>query len=693
MNRHVLLLFVGGILLFLLLAACQALSPQGGIQSRQADTNETATSTVTQTITVLPRGPGTGTPTATVPLTSTLTPTTTPTVTPTMTGVPTGSLPVVESPVLTPTARLTATVGTSPTACGSRSRLRVRANTLVYYCYTLENTGPISLTRHSLSDVRFGTLWADRIYPMPPGAVTDTVAGGLVLSHTVTGSLVNTATWTAVATAVSRSVVVSATALVAVITPTVAFTKSVGPPGEGCPQATAHALLAGEDARFCLTLQNTGNVTFSRHALYDPGLGIDATFTHTLPPGARLVITDGNAGEYQIAQPLTVRGVQTDVVNVAIYTGTTPGGITTTATASATVALGQAAIAVTKTLGTDPVSCGTATTLEVGATTGVYYCLTVINRGLVTFTHHLFREQELNIQGAFTHTLAPGQMLTLTNEVLVNRFGLPRVFGPLYPPINSVMRYTATNPAGYVATATALAVANVAGIPTSTPTPTSRSSSPTNTPFPTATPTNTPVPPTPIPTFTFTPAPSTPTPTPTRSYAISSLATPTPRPVSPLEVPAVDVAAIQAALLTLQAQSPLPTPPSAGGPPAAVPVTSAPEAAQPAPTVVIVVTSPPLPTQRPVVYPTPTPTPDYLLLAARVIDAAMATAGWIWFLLGTLIFFAAAGIMAGLSFRQQEAHRFELLEATPPEDDEEWGEDEEDVGPPDTDDNWPASLP
>ncbi|GIV78476.1 MAG: hypothetical protein KatS3mg050_2870 [Litorilinea sp.] len=679
MNRYALLLFAGGSLLFLLLAACQALSPLGTSQPRQAGTNETVTPTVSQTVTVSPTATVTGTPTAAVPLTVTVT--------------PTGPLPLVESPALTPTARLTATVGTSPTACGSRSRLRVRANTVVYYCYTLENTGPISLTRHSLSDVRFGTLWADRIYPMPPGAVTDTVAGGLVLSHTITGSLVNTATWIAVATAVSRSVAVSATTLVAVITPTVAFTKSVGPPGEGCPEATAYALLAGGDARFCLTLQNTGNVTFSRHALYDPGLGIEATFTHTLPPGARLLITDGNASQYQITQPLTVRGVQTDVINVAIYTGTTPGGVTTTVTASATVALGQAAIAVTKTLGTDPASCGTATALEVGPTTGVYYCLTVVNQGVVTFTHHAFREQELNIQGAFTHTLAPGQVLTLTNEVLVNRFGLPRVFGPLYPPINSVMRYTATNPAGYVATATALAVANVAGIPTATPTPTSRSSFPTNTPFPTATPTNTPVPPTPIPTFTFTPAPPTPTPTPTRSYAISSLATPTPRPVSPLEVPAVDVAATQAVLLTVQAQSPLPTPPPTEGPPAAAPIAPAPEAARPAPTVVIVVTSPPLPTQRPVVYPTPTPTPDYLLLAARVIDAAVATAGWIWFLVGTLIFFAAAGIMAGLSFRQQEAHRFDLLEAAPPEDEEEWDADDEDVGPPEMDDNWPASLP
>jgi hypothetical protein len=101
----------------------------------------------------------------------------------------------------------------------------------------------------------------------------------------------------------------------------------------------------------------------------------------------------------------------------------------------------------------------------------------------------------------------------------------------------------------------------------------------------------------------------------------------------------------------------------------------------------------PTPTQRPIEYPTPTPTPDYLLALARIVDSAAAAAGWLWFLIGSLVFFAAAGLIAGLGFHQQERRRFELFESADETFDFEIPPDEGERHAPGDDDDWPASLP
>ena len=49
-------------------------------------------------------------------------------------------------------------------------------------------------------------------------------------------------------------------------------------------------------------------------------------------------------------------------------------------------------------------------------------------------------------------------------------------------------------------------------------------------------------------------------------------------------------------------------------------------------------------------------------------------AGWVWFLLGSLVFFTAAGVMAGVVLRYRDDERFtdfDLIEAEEIDDDEE----------------------
>jgi hypothetical protein len=193
---------------------------------------------------------------------------------------------------------------------------------------------------------------------------------------------------------------------------------------------------------------------------------------------------------------------------------------------------------------------------------------------------------------------------------------------------------------------------------------------------PSATPTETPTPTvTPTPTSTQTPTPTpTETPTPTDTYA----APPTPTQAS--TPTATDVTAAVA----------------------------------------------PLPPDRPLEQPTPLPPGSYLGYLSRMFNAFMLTAGWLWFLCGSVLFFISAGVATGFYFRQQERNRYQLLSV--PDDEyvepgsgpDTWGAAQleyrwaiEDGAtspgatgssrssqslPPDStdvsrDDNWPASLP
>jgi hypothetical protein len=94
-------------------------------------------------------------------------------------------------------------------------------------------------------------------------------------------------------------------------------------------------------------------------------------------------------------------------------------------------------------------------------------------------------------------------------------------------------------------------------------------------------------------------------------------------------------------------------------------------------------------------------TPDSISLFSQIVNASVAAAAWIWFAVGSLLFFTVAGIVAGLSFRQQEQRRYRLYE------DAQRGANVAPAAPAtpattsrqsanpvsEDDDHWPASLP
>lgn len=99
--------------------------------------------------------------------------------------------------VLSPAITLTKTVGTVPGVCATTDEIEVDSGTVVYYCYTVENTGDVALALHDLEDDQLGILLDGFAYDLAPGASVDTVTAGLTLSATITSTITNTAVWTA----------------------------------------------------------------------------------------------------------------------------------------------------------------------------------------------------------------------------------------------------------------------------------------------------------------------------------------------------------------------------------------------------------------------------------------------------------------------------------------------------------------
>ena len=120
----------------------------------------------------------------------------------------------------TPSLSLTKTVGTLPNTCALTNEITVTAGTPVYYCYTLTNTGKISLVTHTLVDDKLGVLLNDVVINLAPGASTFVTAPATIQITTT-----NVATWTA-RPPVGPPIVITTTAKVRV--PPVQATAALG---------------------------------------------------------------------------------------------------------------------------------------------------------------------------------------------------------------------------------------------------------------------------------------------------------------------------------------------------------------------------------------------------------------------------------------------------------------------------------
>ncbi len=178
------------------------------------------------------------------------------------------------------------------------------------------------------------------------------------------------------------------------------------------------------------------------------------------------------------------------------------------------------------------------------------------------------------------------------------------------------------------------------------------------------------------------------TPTATEPPAVTPPPTATPTPVPPTPTPIAPTATPTEARVPVPVDTPTPVPPASPTPEEA----SAPAVATATPTADPLLMLPPV--DRPAVSPTPEPTPD-LWTFLVVLGGQLAQAGaWVWFLVGSLIFFVIAGLVAGLSFAWAEEHRYQVYRVIPLVEETQEEEPSPPGGRPDAaEDGWPPSLP
>ena len=100
-----------------------------------------------------------------------------------------------------PEITLEKTVGTVSGACAATDAITVDVGTPVTYCYTVTNTGNVTLTTHTLVDDQLGVLLENEPLELEPGESAIVTVDDVVLDSTTT----NTATWTATDDVVTTS--------------------------------------------------------------------------------------------------------------------------------------------------------------------------------------------------------------------------------------------------------------------------------------------------------------------------------------------------------------------------------------------------------------------------------------------------------------------------------------------------------
>ncbi len=308
-----------------------------------------------------------------------------------------------------PSITLEKTVGVDPKTCSATDEIALPpGGGNVTYCYTVENTGNITLNLHDLSDSELGSIFSGLNYALSPGA-----SAFVTQTTTINTNTVNAATWTAYnpsAPSVQASDV--ATVTVEAIAPSITLEKTVGVDPKTCSATDEIALPpGGGNVTYCYTVENTGNITLNLHDLSDSELGsIFSGLNYALSPGASAFVTQTTT-------------INTNTVNAATWTAYNPSAPSVQASDVATVTVEAIAPSITleKTVGVDPKTCSATDEIALPPGGGnVTYCYTVENTGNITLNLHDLSDSELgSVFSGLDYALSPGASAFLTQTVTI----------------------------------------------------------------------------------------------------------------------------------------------------------------------------------------------------------------------------------------------------------------------------------
>ncbi|MCB0063020.1 MAG: hypothetical protein KDE19_12935 [Caldilineaceae bacterium] len=603
-------------------------------------------------------------------------------------------------------------VGTNAATCATEDGIAVTSGTTVYYCITITRTGTLTVAQYEIEAPAVGatfsvtgTASAEPIQLTALDVRTNYPPN--LLEKVVTEPFTNVVTVTA---RTPDGVVLTDSAVTQAVVGTVAATPkyTVGTNPGACAPTNTVSIVSNTPVYYCIQLTNTGTLPLERHEitaqLNNTQVLFESVYTQTLGVGETLVLTQ--AFDSRLARSVTAN--ETSQLTIVSYTA---NGVPVSTQASATVSVGSMSFNFNKYAQVNGSSCTVSSSLTVTTQQDFYYCVIIRNTGQVSLTNFTISEPApTNINVSFDYTLGIGQVITLTNASAPS-FGLGSFLGPFRTPgSNSPTMTIVGRTAAGASTPVTQFFQIIANTPTFTPVPVATSTYtpiPTNTPTPTTTPT---VPPTPTPTQVVVSN----LPTATDPFEIGSLENPTPtavqgsgnafesppeQPNSPLETPTpfVDVAATDIAVTSIAATNEAINAAAATeaaatavalAAEAATATTQALDSAATQTALALIPTETPIPLPTDTATPTETPIPQaaaipldsatgggatggspfddetaansLVMLLMTSFATSTVTLGWIWFLVGSVIFFAVAGMFAGLSFRQQEAERYQV---------------------------------
>ncbi|MFN8494101.1 MAG: SdrD B-like domain-containing protein [Caldilineaceae bacterium] len=318
--------------------------------------------------------------------------------------------PIARQPALS--IILTKTVGTAPNGCATTNIITVAAGTPFYYCYTVQNTGAVTLTTHTIKDTQYiSPLKNQAFHLLKPGPPPDSIT---IVTATVSGvqqTTVSTGTWVA---ATVDGQTTAASDSTTVLVPALEVKATVGTKSSSCATAKQVNVMPGTKVTFCYTVHNPGKVTLRLQSVKDNQGIVRANWAKVLAPGATTYLTSTSI-------------ITQTTKNVVAWTGyvTNTTGIATIATDSVVVNTPRLDLHVT--VGLDPTQCATTAAITVTANTEVYYCYMASNTGGVTLTRHeiddslsvapYIRQRALPPQTSYAYGVAATITKTLVNYV------------------------------------------------------------------------------------------------------------------------------------------------------------------------------------------------------------------------------------------------------------------------------------
>lgn len=268
---------------------------------------------------------------------------------------PTVQVPVVLEVPPAPSLALTKTVGLDPNTCAATDTINIPAGqggTAVTYCYTVQNTGNITLSVQNLVDDQLGVLLGpDAAFDVPPGA-----SDFLTVTAIITQTTVNSATWSAAsaaglhldpagdtlgAGAIQHDVIeFGAETAGGILTLQMVFSGTISPPGSGNPDELAGFIDMDRDnsaltgvpafsAPYCAMLPTMGMEYLVFLNSYNPGAGtMELLFIDEISmTGAIVGVVDVTftANSFTIEVPLSLLesyGPEEGIVDAAAVVGT-----------------------------------------------------------------------------------------------------------------------------------------------------------------------------------------------------------------------------------------------------------------------------------------------------------------------------------------------------------------------------------